>query len=98
MTLLRIDLEKHHGDFSLKISEQLHIDTVLGVLGHNGAGKTTLLRLLAGLDRIERGVLNLATVPGWIPRATSSCPPTSGASAWFFKMHACFLILRWQAI
>ena len=57
MTRLRIDLEKPLGDFSLKISEELNIDTVLGVLGHNGAGKTTLLRLLAGLDRTERGVI-----------------------------------------
>lgn len=57
MTLLRIDLEKSLGDFSLAITEQVNIGTVLGVLGHNGAGKTTLLRLLAGLDRIERGVI-----------------------------------------
>ena len=69
MTRLRIDLEKPLGDFSLKISEELNIDTVLGVLGHNGAGKTTLLRLLAGLDRTERGVIEFGG-SAWLDTGT----------------------------
>ena len=57
MAVLRIDLEKNLGDFSLQITQALNVHTVLVVLGNNGAGKTTLLRLLAVLDPIERGVI-----------------------------------------
>lgn len=32
----------------------------IGLLGRNGAGKTTLLRLLAGLERLESGAVELA--------------------------------------
>jgi molybdate transport system ATP-binding protein len=68
MTVLRIDLEKTVGDFSLNINEALHVDTVLGVLGNNGAGKTTLLRILAGLDRTERGLIEFGGSP-WLDSA-----------------------------
>ncbi|MHC4582524.1 MAG: ABC transporter ATP-binding protein, partial [Planctomycetota bacterium] len=42
----------------------------LGVLGANGSGKTTLTRLVAGLDRPERGTLSVLGAP--------SCPRPSG--------------------
>jgi len=35
----------------------------LGVLGPNGSGKTTLTRLIAGIDRIERGRLSVLGEP-----------------------------------
>lgn len=35
----------------------------LGVLGANGSGKTTLTRLVAGLDRIDRGTLSVLGAP-----------------------------------
>lgn len=65
MTALRVDLQSTLGEFSLQITEQLNIDTVLGVLGNNGAGKTTLLRLLAGLDQTEQGVIEFGGSP-WL--------------------------------
>ncbi|MGH9104131.1 MAG: ATP-binding cassette domain-containing protein, partial [Acidimicrobiales bacterium] len=35
-------------------------DSRIGVIGPNGVGKTTLLRILAGLDRPDGGVVELA--------------------------------------
>ncbi len=48
---------------------------VLGVVGSNGAGKSTLLRLLAGLDRPDRGGVQLtAGTAGYLPQEPDRAP------------------------
>ena len=48
---------------------------VLGVVGPNGAGKSTLLRLLAGLDRPDRGGVQLtAGTAGYLPQEPDRAP------------------------
>jgi ATPase subunit of ABC transporter with duplicated ATPase domains len=42
------------------VSFSVNAGELLGVVGPNGAGKTTLLRLLAGLDKPDRGLISLA--------------------------------------
>lgn len=47
------------------ISLSVETGRCLGVLGANGSGKTTLTRLVAGLDRIEKGKLSVLGAPAW---------------------------------
>ncbi|MEU3217328.1 ABC-F family ATP-binding cassette domain-containing protein [Streptomyces sp. NPDC006971] len=61
-TLVAKDLTAAHGDRTLFAGLDLVVapGDVIGLVGVNGAGKSTLLRLLAGLDRPERGEVRLS--------------------------------------
>ena len=49
-------MEKTYGDFQLIIEEgEVKNGEVIGVLGPNGIGKTTFVKLLAGLEKPEKG-------------------------------------------
>jgi ABC-type sulfate/molybdate transport systems ATPase subunit len=56
--MLDLALDAHRGSFHLKVECKLASDWTV-IFGPSGAGKTTLLRLLAGLDRPERGRIAL---------------------------------------
>src|SRR3954466_3295470 len=60
-TLIARELHKSHGAATILagVSVTVAPGDVLGVVGPNGAGKSTLLRLLAGLDRPDRGSVRL---------------------------------------
>ena len=47
-------------DFILRMNLELTAGETVAVLGPNGAGKTTLLRLVAGLERLYDGTLEIA--------------------------------------
>src|SRR5437016_4130400 len=42
-----------HADFALEAGERI------GLIGRNGAGKSSLLKILAGLERVDDGTLQL---------------------------------------
>ncbi len=52
--MLELDLDTRRGSFHLQIKCRLASEWTV-FFGPSGAGKSTLLRLLAGLDRLERG-------------------------------------------
>jgi ATPase subunit of ABC transporter with duplicated ATPase domains len=76
-TLIARDLHKAHGATAVLagVSVTVAPGDVLGVVGANGAGKSTLLRLLAGLDRPDRGRVELtAGAAGHLPQEPDRVP------------------------
>ena len=76
-TLIARDLWKSHGAATVLggVSVTVAPGDVLGVVGPNGAGKSTLLRLLAGLDRPDRGSVRLtAGSAGYLPQEPDRAP------------------------
>ena len=58
MTLLEIDAVRKrygHHDALRGLSLKVHRGEIVCLLGASGSGKTTLLRLVAGLERVDRG-------------------------------------------
>jgi len=58
-SLVARGLASAHGSFTVLDAVDVAVGprTRLGVVGPNGVGKTTLLRLLAGIDRPDRGTV-----------------------------------------
>ena len=54
--MLRVDIEKQLGEFSLSASFESE-GRVTGLFGASGAGKTSLINMIAGLLRPDRGVI-----------------------------------------
>src|SRR3954464_7379938 len=76
-TLIARELHKSHGAATILagVSVTVAPGDVLGVVGPNGAGKSTLLRLLAGLDRPDRGSVRLtAGTAGYLPQEPDRAP------------------------
>jgi molybdate transport system ATP-binding protein len=56
--MLRVDVTKQLGEFSLEASFESH-GRVTGLFGASGAGKTSLINMIAGLLRPDRGSIAL---------------------------------------
>src|SRR5215203_5495346 len=79
-TLIARELRKAHGAGTILagVSVTVAPGDVLGVVGPNGAGKSTLLRILAGVDRPDRGTVRLtAGTAGYLPQEPDRAPGES---------------------
>jgi molybdate transport system ATP-binding protein len=57
--VLRADVHKRLGEFQLAAAIRAESPSTLVLVGESGSGKTTLVRLLAGLERPDRGHIGL---------------------------------------
>jgi molybdate transport system ATP-binding protein len=57
--MLDLSLTKRQGDFSLDVSFAAEGSEVTALFGRSGSGKSTIVRLLAGLERPDRGHIRL---------------------------------------
>src|ERR687897_840934 len=76
-TLIARDVAKAYGGDTVLggVSVSVAPGDVLGVVGPNGAGKSTLLRILAGVDRPDRGTVTLtAGTAGYLPQEPDRAP------------------------
>jgi molybdate transport system ATP-binding protein len=73
--ILQADLRVALGDFHLNVELAIASCEVVAVLGPNGAGKTTVLRALAGLERLDQGVITIDGRQVDHPATGSFVPP-----------------------
>lgn len=57
--ILDLDLEKDYPEFNLRLELAVESGEFFSLLGPSGCGKTTLLRLIAGLEKPDRGSITL---------------------------------------
>jgi molybdate transport system ATP-binding protein len=95
--VLSIDLASRRGGFTLEAAFDQPAPGTLALVGENGAGKTTLLRLVAGLERAERGRITFDGVT-WGDAATGvHVPPGRRGVGWVPQDYALFPHLDAQA-
>lgn len=57
--MLRVDLQKRLGDFTIDIAFKIEDRGITALFGRSGAGKTTLINMMAGLLRPDSGHLHI---------------------------------------
>lgn len=58
-----IEMEKQIGDFCLNITDfYIEEKKIHGVIGNNGSGKSTLIKLIAGILKPDKGLIDLDTI------------------------------------
>ncbi|MEZ4266148.1 MAG: molybdenum ABC transporter ATP-binding protein [Myxococcota bacterium] len=74
MDSLSLDLAAAHAGFQLRVTAELRAP-ITALLGASGAGKTSLFRLIAGLDRPDRGRIALGDTVLFDSQRSIDLPP-----------------------
>lgn len=92
--MLKIDIEREmltsEGKTKLKIKTEVSENEFLCLFGHSGAGKTTLLRILAGLNRPDRGHIEFNGNVWFDSEKKINLPPQQRNVGYMFQDYALF--------
>jgi molybdate transport system ATP-binding protein len=88
--VLTARLRKKLKDFTLDVELACPAGSILALTGPSGAGKTTLLRLLAGLDRPDRGDIRLGDGVWCDTAARAWTPPQRRGVGLVFQEYSLF--------
>lgn len=93
MEVLRVIARKRlkgpEGEFYLDVKLKLRKEFLV-ILGHSGAGKTTLLRILAGLEDVESGYIEVDGEVWLNTQSGINLPPNKRSVGFVFQDYALF--------
>ncbi len=92
--MIEIDIEKKligaQGKFNLKFSFSSDKNTFLSIFGKSGSGKTTILRIIAGLEKADRGKI-VVNNKVWLDTEKGiNIPPQKRNVGFVFQNYALF--------
>lgn len=92
--MIRIDVTKKlmgaDGPFELAVNLEIAPESLLTLYGKSGSGKTTLLRMLAGLEKPDRGKIEVNGKVWFDSRAKIDMPPQKRKVGLVFQDYALF--------
>jgi len=86
---LYVDIEKRYRDFSLKLQLEAG-EGVTGILGPSGCGKSLTLRCIAGVEKPDRGRIELNGVTLFDSRRGINLKPQQRQVGYLFQNYALF--------
>ena len=92
--MIEIDIEKKligaEGKFNLKFSFSSDKNTFLSIFGKSGSGKTTILRIIAGLEKADRGKIVVNNKVWFDTEKKIDIPPQKRNVGFVFQNYALF--------
>ncbi len=92
--MIEIDIEKKllgaEGKFNLKFSFSSDKNTFLSIFGKSGSGKTTILRIIAGLEKADRGKIVINNKVWLDTEKKIDIPPQKRNVGFVFQNYALF--------
>ena len=86
---LLVDIEKKLRDFSLKVSFEADKE-VLALLGASGCGKSMTLKCIAGIEKPDRGYIELDGTVLFDSEKHINLPPQQRKVGYLFQQYALF--------
>jgi molybdate transport system ATP-binding protein len=92
--MLKINIEREmltsEGTTTLKVDTQIDQNELLCLFGHSGSGKTTLMRILAGLNKPDRGYVEFDGQVWFDSDKKINLPPQQRNTGYMFQDYALF--------
>ncbi len=92
--MILIDIEKtlygSEGVFKLEVSFEIYEKEFLAIFGNSGVGKTTILRIIAGLEKPDKGIIKFGDIIYFDSHKNINLPPQKRKVGLVFQNYALF--------